>query len=479
MGNGAQSWVLMALTDATEFTPGAAYSIYLGTSVLDFSDDPEHAVQQPPPLGGPITIQGSPIASGKLMTDSGTPTVDGYTLNLSGAKAVYFLAAVDSSESLSWAQGTWQGTIESMFLDETTAKQQFSGETWTEVYAHIESMLGSINKFKGGDGTFSICSEDSGGFGGVSEVSGWTLMVLTDATEVAPGAAYSIYYGTSDLKGGAITIQGSPIASGNLKTDTPVSADPSVTIDKVATVEPWDSMKGEITVDYSLGGIDSKYEYKVAFDVTAGGKTASITNAAAKLTAGKQPQQTINTVELFGKETVDKEAKLKISLIVVKPKESAPVQGGVQLWANGPFWAESNLGSADDVTPPEYGLLYTHDAAVNALPSGWRLPTKDELAALLDESKCSKQQTSQNGVEGCLFTSKSDSSKSVFMPYGGTGGNNGTTRKYCTMVGVYWSSTFDTPETPWTLGISSSENHMGNADLVSSGHLVRPVRDAE
>ena len=92
----------------------------------------------------------------------------------------------------------------------------------------------------------------------------------------------------------------------------------AVTITQAVTVKPWDSAKGEITVDYSisgLGGLDAETTCKVAFDVTANGQTASITNEAAKLTDGPQPQKAIDTVALFGKEVVAKDAKVKISLI--------------------------------------------------------------------------------------------------------------------------------------------------------------------
>ena len=97
-----------------------------------------------------------------------------------------------------------------------------------------------------------------------------------------------------------------------------INPDP-VTIDAVAVVTPWDSTKGAISVDYSLAGLDAGGWYKVAFDITAGGKMAGVTNAAAQLVEGAQAQKVIDTVTLFGKETVAKDAKVKVSLIAVKP----------------------------------------------------------------------------------------------------------------------------------------------------------------
>ena len=54
---GYVDWMLIAL-DATEFSPGAAYAVYRGTSGSDI---------------GPITLGSTPIDSGYLMTDSPTP----------------------------------------------------------------------------------------------------------------------------------------------------------------------------------------------------------------------------------------------------------------------------------------------------------------------------------------------------------------------------------------------------------------------
>lgn len=40
-------------------------------------------------------------------------------------------------------------------------------------------------------------------------------------------------------------------------------AAPSVTVNELKTVWPWDSTKGTISVDYSLAGISTATEYKI------------------------------------------------------------------------------------------------------------------------------------------------------------------------------------------------------------------------
>ena len=123
-------------------------------------------------------------------------------------------------------------------------------------------------------------------------------------------------------------------------------AAPSVKINNVETAYPWVSDEGKIKVDYSLAGIDAETKCKVVFDITADGKTASVTNGWAKLSEGQQSQKEIDTAKLFGGETVAKDAEVKISLIVEL--------GGVQLWEGGPFFAECNVGATK---PEEYGLV--------------------------------------------------------------------------------------------------------------------------
>ena len=208
----------------------------------------------------------------------------------------------------------------------------------------------------------------------------------------------------------------------------------TVTVDEVKAGDPWST----ITVNYTLSGTDANLSYKVAFDVTAGGQTASVTNGAANLTDGAATKE-IDTVALFGKQVTDTKAKVKVSLIAVKMKPLT----GVQLWADGPIWAEANIGSSEDPNHPEYGALFYSfsdaAAAVAKLGNGWRLPTANEFKALLDESNCSRKWTTQNGVKGYLFTSKSDASKSIFFPACGKDFGQGEGRQRAGDIGCYWN----------------------------------------
>ena len=136
----------------------------------------------------------------------------------------------------------------------------------------------------------------------------------------------------------------------------------------------------------------------------------------------------------------------------------------VQLWADGPKFAEYNVGVTDG-RAESYGGYYcwgkstdqepngnykdgsdaltnTDDTAYDLWGSAWRMPRKDELEALCNESNCTITWKTVNGVNGREFTGKGDyASNSVFLPAAG----------YCYYGdvhdqgydGFYWSSTPD------------------------------------
>ena len=216
------------------------------------------------------------------------------------------------------------------------------------------------------------------------------------------------------------------------------SSDPSVKINKVATANPWVGTKGTITVDYALAGIDAGILYKVAFDVTAKNEIKGVTNDWAKLTDGAATKS-IDTAALFGKEIVDKDATVKISLIEAV---LAPPPAG-QLWEGGPIWAENNLGTSEVEGHSEYGALYTLAEATNAVVSigqGWRVPSKDDFDKLINDSYCTK---GWDDTKKCwTFTGKGEySSNSISLA--AAGHDSGSGRNSSGVCGYYLSSTVD------------------------------------
>ena len=295
------------------------------------------------------------------------------------------------------------------------------------------------------------------------------------------------------------------------------SAATSVTVGDVKTGEPWST----ITVDYTLGGVEADLDYKVAFDVTANGVTRGVTNAAAKLADGTA-SKVIDTAALFGAASADPKAKVRIVLIAVKPL------GGVQLWEDGPYWAECNVGATK---PEEYGyyfwwgdtvgykrnasdtgwvssqngasfsftvsdcltygkdtaqlqsagyidatgnLVAQYDAATAHLGAPWRMPTDAEYAALIDN--CDTEWTTRNGVAGRLVKGRGAyATKSIFLPAAGLGYDADLTGPGS--YGNVWSSTpySDYSDRAWGLDFNSGEFIRYGSDRYF-GQSVRPLR---
>ncbi|MBQ6247441.1 MAG: DUF1566 domain-containing protein [Kiritimatiellae bacterium] len=215
-----------------------------------------------------------------------------------------------------------------------------------------------------------------------------------------------------------------------------------------------------------------------------------------------------------------------LALLVV----GAPPHSKVQLWAGGPYWAETNIGAenpedyglyfwwGDTVgyrregnawvasdgsssnfsfgsgSAPTYGKKYStlqsegwivtkngtyvlapeHDAAQAHWGGNWRMPTKVELEAL--NKNCDWTWTTRNGVSGYLVRGRGAySSASIFLPAAGYG--NGTSPSYAGSYGYYWSSVpYESYSGyAWDLSFYSVLHRMDSYDR-SYGQSVRPVQ---
>ena len=218
--------------------------------------------------------------------------------------------------------------------------------------------------------------------------------------------------------------------------------------------------------------------------------------------------------------------------------DAEPDLGGVQLWENGPYWAECNVGasapeeygyyfwwgdtvgytntgsawisvkdgteikfsSSDSTAASTYGktnselqdagdidatgnLVASHDAAHVHWGGAWRMPTADEIDALTNN--CTSTWTTTNGVYGRLVTGKGDyANKSIFLPATGVGSGSSLAQTGSYGYGNYWSSTPDSRWScsyAWDLHFYYNESSKVSRDYYSrsSGQSVRPVRDAD
>ena len=128
-------------------------------------------------------------------------------------------------------------------------------------------------------------------------------------------------------------------------------------------------------------------------------------------------------------------------------------------WVNTPFnngssyYDDTYFKSVKNTVYPNGVLAKEYDAATQLMGGDWRMPTKDELRELIDNT--TSEWTTINGVSGRRFTSKINGN-SIFIP---AAGNCGDGSVYD--VGSYgsvWSSSLYTsvPDGAWLLGFNSS-----------------------
>lgn len=165
----------------------------------------------------------------------------------------------------------------------------------------------------------------------------------------------------------------------------------------------------------------------------------------------------------------------------------------VQLWENGPRFAEYNVGatsvtqrggyycwggSIDQDPNQSYNsgsdvLTGSDDTATNLWGNNWRMPTAAELQALLDNCDVVWVDNYNNSdISGRIFTGRGDySGNSVFLPAAGWYNDlsvSGTS-------GTYWSST-PIDQYAYTLGFIKISNFMNVTNSNRSyGRSVRAV----
>ena len=149
-------------------------------------------------------------------------------------------------------------------------------------------------------------------------------------------------------------------------------------------------------------------------------------------------------------------------------------------WTNAPF----NNGS--DSFDEEYfnthksewvddnkRLKPKYDAASQIMGSDWRMPTKAELNELF--SGTTNEWTTINNVNGWKFTSKTDTSKYIFIPAAGNCGDGSVLN--VGSRGYVWSSSLGTsyPSDAWYLDFTSGDCGVSYG-IRCSGQSVRGVR---
>ena len=273
---------------------------------------------------------------------------------------------------------------------------------------------------------------------------------------------------------------------------------------------------GKATVNYTVGGT---LPANAVAEITINTDDASATFVQSNIVAGAN-SYVIDFASSFGGALLLTNASFVVTI--------TGGLGGVQLWENGPYWAECNVGASK---PEEYGyyfwwgdtvgytntgsgwisvkdgtsisfsssgtaastcdksnsqlqsagyidstgnLVAAHDAATAHLGAPWRMPTDAEFSALINN--CTTTWITTNGVSGRLVTGTGAyANRSIFLPAAGIGYDSGLYGPRS--GGYYWSSTpySDSSYYAWHLDFYSSSFDRVNSDRYR-GRSVRPVR---
>ena len=273
---------------------------------------------------------------------------------------------------------------------------------------------------------------------------------------------------------------------------------------------------GKATVEYTVGGT---LPANAVAEITINTDDASATFTQRNIVAGAN-SHVIDFASSFGGALVLTNASFVVTI--------AEGLGGVQLWENGPYWAECNVGATK---PEEYGyyfwwgdtvgytntgsgwisvkdgtsisftysgtaasthgksdsqlqsagyidstgnLVAAHDAATAHLGAPWRMPTDAEFSALIEN--CTTTWITTNGVYGRLVTGKDDyANRSIFLPAAGDGIDSDLNDPGS--YGLYWSSSpySGLSNDAWDLFFDSS-NFGRDLFYRYYGRSVRPVR---
>ena len=269
----------------------------------------------------------------------------------------------------------------------------------------------------------------------------------------------------------------------------------TVTVTKFHQSYPY---SGKATVEYTVGGA---LPANAVAEITLNTDNASATFIQKNIITGANTF-TIDFASSFGGALLLTNASFVVTITEAGHGDGGTGGdlGGVQLWENGPYWAECNVGASkpeeygyyfwwgdtvgytrsggtwtnfyykmvtwvsstgeqkspfDDVSYPTSdknnsallsagyidwtgNLVAAHDAATAHLGSPWRMPTDVEFTALIDN--CTTTWITTNGVNGRLVTGKGAyADRSIFLPAAGCGDDQNL--MFPGSRGYYWSST--------------------------------------
>ena len=303
---------------------------------------------------------------------------------------------------------------------------------------------------------------------------------------------------------------------------------------KVAKFHQSYPYSGKAAVEYTVGGV---LPANAVAEITINTDDASATFTQKNIVTGANTN-IIDFASSFGGMLLLTNASFVVTIADELLAEGHP---GVQLWENGPYWAECNVGASK---PEEYGYYFWWGDTVGYSPNGgtwtsdyyysgvtWMPSTGEQMSSspftssmcstygndnsallavgYIDSTgnlvaahdaatahlgspwrmptdaeflalvrNCTTTWTTTNGVYGQLVMGRGDyANRRIFLPAAG-GGND--SRLGCPgSGGFYWSSTPRSGGSnyAWYLNFSSGDFSLGANNFRSAGFSVRPVRE--
>ena len=223
-------------------------------------------------------------------------------------------------------------------------------------------------------------------------------------------------------------------------------------------------------------GYKVTYEQEVDFGITVeiGGVNKKVIFANANLTATGLAEKETDfgdyfawgaTTPWYTSYTIGEGGKPKVE------DDNWEKKGGYIL-ANAQYYDSSKKNYTKYTTGNT--LEEADDAANVKLGGDWQLPTKEIWQALKNTDNYNWDWTTQDGYKGYKVTSKTDNTKTIFLPAAGY--VLGTSFKNVGLNGTYWSGTADSSTDAYALNCVSDFVTAGSTLERFYGFSVRPVR---
>ena len=232
--------------------------------------------------------------------------------------------------------------------------------------------------------------------------------------------------------------------------------------------------------DYWVGSngiVSADQEYKM-LTIEQGGKTYDVMFAISNLTTTGLAENEYDYGDYFAWGAT-KPWYTSYSGTIIATNELIEGKSNGYIKVNDPFY-DSTTNSYSKYTTQGNTLKASDDAANVILGGDWQLPTKEIWVALYNTTNYDWDWTTQDGYNGCKVTSKSDNSKTIFLPAASY--VTGVTFTEVGSYGRYWSGIAGTAETiskAYCLRFSSGGVSAQSNLYRHFGLPVRPVRLVE